>query len=750
MGPKKAAAKGQSAELLLEVSRRVAAGRNLDEQLESLVELITTTLGAERGSLFLNDSTTGELYSRVAQGDFQREIRILNSSGIAGHVFSEGTGLLVHDAYADSRFNPSVDERTGFKTRNMVCAPVRTVRGQILGVTQVLNKKKGRFTKQDLQRLEAMTTQAAVVLQGTLFVEKMERARKQEAEFLGVVSEVSSEIQLGPLLQKIMAAVTRMLNAECSTLFLNDAKTDELYTEIGQGLGSTKIRFPNHLGIAGTVFTSSRSVNIPYAYADLRFNPEFDKKTGFFTRSMLCVPVVNKDGKTIGVTQVLNKHGGIFTDDDEARLRAFTAQISIGLENAQLFKDVQNTKNYNESILESMSNGVITLDEEGKIVTCNAASIVIMDVSPSEIVGRSADEFFAKTNAWVVEKIQEVDETREVTNIMDTEMVFGEQKRSVNLTILPLMSSKEAPLGTLILMEDISNEKRVKSTMSRYMDASLADKLLETGEEILGGQSSSATVLFSDIRAFTTLTEELGPQGTVALLNEYFTLMVDCIQREEGMLDKFIGDAIMAVFGTPVPHDDDEDRAVRTAVTMISALNGYNSERAAHGMKTIDIGVGINTDTIVSGNIGSPKRMDYTVIGDGVNLAARLETACKQYGARVLISENTIKKLRGTYRMREIDLVVVKGKTQPVAIYELLDFHTDETFPNVMEVLNQFQHGVSLYRQSQWEEAIESFQRALQLNPADSVSNLYLDRCQHYLADPPPEDWSGVWTMKEK
>ena len=603
MGPKKAAAKGQSAELLLEVSRRVAAGRNLDEQLESLVELITTTLGAERGSLFLNDSTTGELYSRVAQGDFQREIRILNSSGIAGHVFSEGTGLLVHDAYADSRFNPSVDERTGFKTRNMVCAPVRTVRGQILGVTQVLNKKKGRFTKQDLQRLEAMTTQAAVVLQGTLFVEKMERARKQEAEFLGVVSEVSSEIQLGPLLQKIMAAVTRMLNAERSTLFLNDAKTDELYTEIGQGLGSTKIRFPNHLGIAGTVFTSSRSVNIPYAYADLRFNPEFDKKTGFFTRSMLCVPVVNKDGKTIGVTQVLNKHGGIFTDDDEARLRAFTAQISIGLENAQLFEDVQNTKNYNESILESMSNGVITLDEEGKIVTCNAASIVIMDVSPSEIVGRSADEFFAKTNAWVVEKIQEVDETREVTNIMDTEMVFGEQKRSVNLTILPLMSSKEAPLGTLILMEDISNEKRVKSTMSRYMDASLADKLLETGEEILGGQSSSATVLFSDIRAFTTLTEELGPQGTVALLNEYFTLMVDCIQREEGMLDKFIGDAIMAVFGTPVPHDDDEDRAVRTAVTMISALNGYNSERAAHGMKTIDIGVGINTDTIVSGDL---------------------------------------------------------------------------------------------------------------------------------------------------
>src|SRR5215831_19908776 len=129
----------------------------------------------------------------------------------------------------------------------------------------------------------------------------------------------------------------------------------------------------------------------------------------------------------------------------------------------------------------------------------------------------------------------------------------------------------------MMLIEDITNEKRLKSTMARYMDASLAEKLLQKGEDILGGAINRATVLFSDIRSFTTLTEELGAHATVSLLNEYFTLMVDCIQSHGGMLDKFIGDAIMAVFGTPIAHDDDEDRAVRASVRMLHELNSYNS-----------------------------------------------------------------------------------------------------------------------------------------------------------------------------
>lgn len=737
------------AEMLLGLSRKIAAIDSHDELLEALMEMTSWEIGAERATLFLNDPATGELYSRYAQGNFRREIRLLNNTGIAGHAFTTGERVIIHDAYSDERFNRAVDQQTGFTTKSIVCVPIRTAKGEIIGVAQCLNKKEGQFTDDDLETLEQMTTQATVALQSTQFIERMKKTREQEMEFLDVVSDVTSDIDLGSLLQKVMSEATRMLQAERSTLFLNDEKTNELWSQVGEGLGATQIRLPNHLGIAGAVFTSGKTVNIPYAYADLRFNPAFDKKTGFFTRSILCVPVINKNGKVIGVTQILNKRGGPFTDEDEQRLKAFTAQISIGLENAKLFADVQNMKNYNESMLQSMTNGVITLDEDGKVVTCNAAGLRIFKVSEKTIIGQPAADFFIGPNAWVMEKIKKSEEDQDSEVTMDAELEIEGEKVSVNSTVLPLVSSESKKLGTMIMMEDISSEKRMKSTMSRYMDPGLADQLLGKGEDILGGKSVVATVLFSDVRGFTTLTEELGAQGTVQLLNEYFTIMVDCIQKEGGMLDKFIGDAIMAAFGLPVGHEDDEDRAVRASVSMLTELNVWNKERMDKGMKPVDMGIGLNTDNVVSGNIGSPKRMDYTIIGDGVNLASRLESACKQYSARILISDNTYKKLRGTYRSREVDRVVVKGKTQPVVIYEILDYHTDESFPNLQDTLNQFRAGLKHYRDGNWDKAIGGFKEALNANPDDKLSHTYIERCELLKANP-PQNWDGVFVMKSK
>jgi adenylate cyclase len=737
-------------ELLLEVTRRMASYDTLDDVLRALVDMTTIELNAERGSLFLNDQDTNELYSRVAQGHVQREIRILNTSGIAGHVYTAGEALIIHDPYSDDRFNRTVDEQTGFVTRNILCVPIKTVKGEVIGVAQTLNKRTGHFTQADLQLLEAMTSQGTLALQSAQFIERMKALRKQEMEFIDVVSEVTADIKLGSLLKKVMGEATRLLNAERSTLFMNDDKTKELWSEVGQGLESVQIRLPNHLGIAGAVFTSGKAINIPYAYADLRFNPAFDKKTGYFTRSILCVPIVNKHGKVIGVTQVLNKRGGPFSSEDESRLRAFTAQISIALENAKLFADVQNMKNYNESMLESMTNGVVTLDESGKIVTCNAAGLKIFKVTPPQIIDRVATEFLAGDNSWVIDKLKRVEETQSMEILMDAEIKVGEEKVSVNLTFQPLLSSESKRIGSMILLENISSEKRLKSTMSRYMDPGIADQMLASGAEMLGGKNVMATVLFSDVRSFTTITEQLGAQGTVALLNEYFTLMVDCIQREEGMLDKFIGDAIMAAFGIPVGHDDDADRAVRTAIAMIKELNAWNKTRVAEGKMGVDIGIGLNTDNVVSGNIGSKKRMDYTIIGDGVNLAARLESACKQYGAHILISEFTYKAIRGTYYARELDLVVVKGKTQPVSIYELMDYHTSETYPSMTDALVHFRTGLGKYRQKKWDDAKAAFREVLSLNSHDKAAMLYIKRCDYFAESPPDEAWNGVWVMEDK
>jgi len=305
----------------------------------------------------------------------------------------------------------------------------------------------------------------------------------------------------------------------------------------------------------------------------------------------------------------------------------------------------------------------------------------------------------------------------------------------------------------MIMIEDISSEKRMKSTMSRYIDPSIADQLLANKSDIFEGQNIHATVLFSDIRGFTTLTEQLGPQGTVHLLNEYFEIMVDCISQEGGILDKFIGDAIMAGFGIPQSLGDNEDRGLRAALAMIQSLESWNTSRESEGKLPVHIGIGLNSDNIVSGNIGSKKRMDFTMIGDGVNLAARLESACKQYSAKILISEFTKARLKGTYRMREIDLVVVKGKTVPIAVYEVLDYHTQDSFPHLMEVLSLFKDGLSKYREMNWDGAQAQFEKCLELNPKDAASKMYLERCELLRQSPPPlvdGKWDGVWIMDEK
>jgi adenylate cyclase len=747
--------KVQQTGLLLQIATKVAAAETLEELLRYIVEVSVQQTAAERGTLFLNDEKTNELYSRVAQGVGFREIRLLNNTGIAGHVFQTGEGLIIDDAYTDPRFNRTVDADTGFVTRNLICAPIVTPGREVIGVLQVLNKRLGTFTRDDLDLLESMTAQTSMTLRSAQVMERMLVARQEELKFLDLVSEITSDMDLGTMLAKVVNEAAKMLQADRATLFLNDEKKNELFSRVAMGASVGEIRLPNTAGIAGAVFTTGQAINIPYAYADLRFNPGFDKRTGYFTRSILCVPITNKQGKTIGVTQVLNKKGGPFTQEDEKRLKVFTAQLAISLENAKLFDDIQNMKNYNDGVLQSMSSGVVTLNEEGRIVTCNQAALRILRVQEKEILQRPAGEFFTDSNAWILDRIGTVGETLSPDLTMDAQLAVGADKLSVNLTVLPLMSDaeKDKPakkLGSLLMIEDVSSEKRMKSTMSRYMDPGIAEKLLAGGEEVLGGKSVVATVLFSDIRGFTPITEDLGAHGTVSLLNEYFTIMVECIQKQGGMLDKFIGDAIMAVFGLPLPHEDDEDRAVRASISMITELRRWNAERVSAGKRPIDIGVGLNTDSIVSGNIGSPKRMDYTVIGDGVNLASRLESACKEYGARILISENTANKLRGTYRMREADRVIVKGKSEPSSIFEVLDYHTDETFPNMRECVELFRAGLAFYRVQDWDKAEFSFQTALSWNPGDSLSKIYLERIEEMRKHPPGDDWNGVWVMTHK
>lgn len=734
---------------LFEISTRMSESLSLDVVLPRLMGIVTEAMGADRSSLFLYDQETDTLFSRVAQGDRIGEIRFPAEAGIAGLVFRSGDGLIIPDAYADPRFNQEVDRRTGYRTRNILCTPLRNKRGEIIGVAQVLNKLSGDFDEDDLSLLQILTTQAAAALENAQLFERVERARHEEMQLLEVTSAISSELQLDTLLGKIISVTTEMLGADRSSLFIYDPRSDELWSRVAQGAEIKEIRFPAHAGIAGACFVSGKPLHIPDAYADSRFNKEVDRKTGYVTRNILCMPLFSKNGQCVGVMQVLNKQSGQFTVTDERRLRAFTAQAAIALENARLFDDVLNMKNYNESILKSLSNGVITLDSERRIEKVNEAARKLLGLG-DECLHRPLDQVFGPDNAWISGSVDKVAASGAIDLTLDTDIRLPRDAVAVNLTTVPLIDINETNIGYMLVIEDISREKRVKTTMARYMTKEIMDKLLDGGDDLLGGSAQEVTVLFSDIRSFTTISEAIGARETVSMLNGYFTEMVEVIFAHGGILDKYIGDAIMALFGAPLPGPEDADAAVRVANDMMRVLRKLNDQRRARAEPPIDIGVGLATGEVVAGNIGSPKRMDYTVIGDAVNLASRLEGANKYYGTHVLLSSVTHARLKHGGLFRQVDLIRVKGKIEPVGVLEALDHHDDASFPHKERLAVTFDRAVGAYRRRDWRGALAGFAGCLELNPADGASRLYVDRCRHYEQAPPADDWDGVWTMTQK
>jgi adenylate cyclase len=321
---------------------------------------------------------------------------------------------------------------------------------------------------------------------------------------------------------------------------------------------------------------------------------------------------------------------------------------------------------------------------------------------------------------------------------------------SVNLHLAPLLNVEGDAIGSMLVLEDITREKRVRGTMSRYMAKEVVDKLLESGEEVLEGTDQEATILFSDIRGFAGISESLGTRKTVKLLNEYFSEMVDVIFSHEGILDKYIGDAIMAVFGAPVSNPYDADHSITVANEMMRSLRTFNARRSDDGEKPIEIGIGISTGRVLAGSIGSRKRMEYTVIGDSVNLAARLESANKYYGTKILLGADTVERLASPKNLREIDLLRAKGFVKPVAIYEMMEHYPEAVQKRLLEVVPIYEEGLSAYRRQRWEQAIRLFGSALAQHPEDGPSQVLLNRCIYYKDNPPPESWDGVWTMKEK
>ena len=728
----------------LSFSEASALGQGIEDLIEQIVHTASRVMQADRATLFLLDRTAGELWSMVAEDQGRRQIRVPAHAGIAGWVVQNGEVLNVPDAYEDDRFNPEVDRKTGYVTRNVLCGPVRNFAGELIGVVQVINKERGEFEEKDETLFKAFCHQAAVAVENYNLYGRLMDSHRKMAAMLEVANSVNDTLELDSLIHVVVDKLIEILRCDRASFFVLDRETDELWSMDAHGSELKEIRFPASMGLAGHVAGSGEILNIPDAYVDERFNPDIDRRTGYRTRSVLAAPVLNREGQVIGVTQAINKTDGRFETGDQELLQALCSQIAVALENAQLYARASQMRNYLENVQQSISNGIITLDNERRVITMNRAALALLGREEEACLGQDLRALLGEANVGIAELAEESAATR--TRVSRYDLTFLRADRvphSVNVHALDLSDEQGEQQGAVLVLEDITQEMRVRSTLNRYMATELVEQVLAEPEVHLGGVRSRASVLFCDIRDFTSLSERLSADETMEFLNSYFTLMVDEVFGNQGMLDKFMGDALMAVFGVPGVRDDDAARCVRTALGMLDRVQGLNAARERQGLPLIRVGIGINTGEIISGNLGSERRMEFTVIGDGVNVSSRLEGLNKVYGTQILVTGSTRDEAGDGFVMREVDWVRVKGRSEPLRVHEVLG--PAGTKPS--EAQQAFAEGYHAYHGRRFAEAQAIFSRGAGSDPPCRV---FQERCRAFLENPPPDDWDGVFVALEK
>lgn len=295
-------------------------------------------------------------------------------------------------------------------------------------------------------------------------------------------------------------------------------------------------------------------------------------------------------------------------------------------------------------------------------------------------------------------------------------------------------------------IDERKSKAQIKEAFSKYVASDVVEEILKDPAKLkLGGSREEITIFFSDIRGFTSFSEKLSPEKLVHILNEYLSAMTNIILEHKGLVDKYIGDAIMAFWGAPMKNKEHAKTACEASLDMIKKLNELKKKWQKQGFPEINIGIGLNTGNAVIGNIGSSERFDYTAIGDNINLGSRLESLTKYYGVPIIISEKTKEEAGKEFITRKLDFVKVKGKNEPIKIYELIG-KTGEVSKEKLEKIEIYESSLELYHKKKWDNAIKGFERLGE----DMAAKEMIERCRYFKKNPPKSEWEGEWEMKGK
>ncbi|MEM8502480.1 MAG: adenylate/guanylate cyclase domain-containing protein [Cyanobacteria bacterium P01_D01_bin.1] len=666
--------KGVSA--LLKAISSMEQSLNLTITLQSVMAAARQLMQADRSTLWLLNEAKDELWSQVrsADGSTLIELRLPANKGIVGHVAATGEKLNIPDAYKDDRFDVSSDQKTGYRTRNILCMPVFNSSGELIGVSQLINRIQGQFTALDESFMRAFNTQAGIALENAQLFQAISLEKQYQKDMLESLSDAVISTDMTGRIVTINESALKLLGAPVGT-------TDNWATAT---LNS------------GTE-NSDRQEAIERV--DDAIATEWQKQL---------------TGRYLWDVVLLDRLQLRLEDSLQSGARHYVPEQSLVVSVATLKASQAYSQALNQASNSAPSSCVLVVPSEKGYQLWGADEQAI-ELKPAE---------FEQVVGW---------------------------DRSINLTVSPLSDPQGGVRGGLVVLEDMSQEKRMKTTLYRYMTPSVAERVMALGEDtLMVGERKDVTVLFSDIRGYTSLTEKLEAAQVVSMLNEYFETMVEAVFHCEGTLDKFIGDALMAVFGAPLPLENHAWSAVQSALDMRRRLKVFNADRHLQGQPELRIGIGLSSGEVVSGNIGSQRKMEYTVIGDGVNLSSRLESITKQYGCDIVLSEHTFNLCQDRIWVRELDLIRVKGKLEPVKIYELIGDHTQPLDMKTTSFLELYTKGREAYKAASFDLAISLLRLAQALRPDDRAVEIHLSRAQNYLLKPPAENWDGVHTMTMK